>query len=167
MNRKDVRNHNLQKIRSALRSMRQATKPQLAEHTGLSVMTVNTLVKILQERGEVELMEDFLPSASEEGDARPGSIVILPIGCWPLSCASTRRRGKTEWSWGQKIFLGISFSLRRLPAMRCFLCCLHASWLFVPPPRRSRSGLRRERTGRPFFPWACGGSIWAPAGEGL
>lgn len=50
MNRKDVRNHNMQKIRSALRSMRQATKPQLAEHTGLSVMTVNTLVKILQER---------------------------------------------------------------------------------------------------------------------
>lgn len=67
MNRKDVRNHNLKKIRSALRSMRQATKPQLAEHTGLSVMTVNTLVKILQEHGEVELMEDFLPSASEEG----------------------------------------------------------------------------------------------------
>lgn len=50
MNRKDVRNHNLQKIRSAMQSMRQATKPQLAEHTGLSVMTVNTLVKILQER---------------------------------------------------------------------------------------------------------------------
>lgn len=67
MNRKDVRNHNLQKIRSALRSLRQATKPQLAEHTGLSVMTVNTLVKILQERGEAELLEDFLPSASEEG----------------------------------------------------------------------------------------------------
>lgn len=67
MNRKDVRNHNLQKIRSALRSLRQATKPQLSEHTGLSVMTVNTLVKILQERGEVELMADFLPSASEEG----------------------------------------------------------------------------------------------------
>lgn len=67
MNRKDVRNHNLQKIRSALRSMRQATKPQLAEHTGLSVMTVNTLVKILQERGEAELLEDFLPAASEEG----------------------------------------------------------------------------------------------------
>ena len=67
MNRKDVRNHNLQKIRGALWSMRQATKPQLSEHTGLSVMTVNTLVKILQEHGEVELMEDFLPSASEEG----------------------------------------------------------------------------------------------------
>lgn len=67
MNRKDVRNHNLQKIRSALRSLRQATKPQLAEHTGLSVMTVNTLVKILQKRGEAELLEDFLPSASEEG----------------------------------------------------------------------------------------------------
>ena len=67
MNRKDVRNHNLQTIRSALRSLRQATKPQLAEHTGLSVMTVNTLVKILHERGEAELLEDFLPSGSEEG----------------------------------------------------------------------------------------------------
>ncbi len=67
MNRKDVRNHNLQKIRSALRSLRQATKPQLAEHTGLSVMTVNTLVKILHEKGEAELLEEFLPSGSEEG----------------------------------------------------------------------------------------------------
>ena len=62
-----MRNHNLQKIRSAMRSLRQATKPQLAEYTGLSVMTVNTLVKILQEQGEVELMADFLPSVSEEG----------------------------------------------------------------------------------------------------
>lgn len=67
MNRKDVRNHNLQKIRSALRSLRQATKPQLAEYTGLSVMTVNTLVKILQEQGKIELLEEYLPSFSEEG----------------------------------------------------------------------------------------------------
>lgn len=67
MNKKDLRKHNLQKVRQALRSFRQATKPQLAERTGLSVMTVNTLVKILEERGEVELMADFLPSSSEEG----------------------------------------------------------------------------------------------------
>ncbi|SHK80088.1 ROK family protein [Selenomonas ruminantium] len=67
MNKKDVRKHNLQKVRQALRSLRQATKPQLAESTGLSVMTVNTLVKILQEQGEVELLEAFLPSASEDG----------------------------------------------------------------------------------------------------
>lgn len=67
MNRKDLRNHNLKKLCSALRALKKATKPQLAEYTGLSVMTVNTLVKILQERGEVELLDDFLPSASEEG----------------------------------------------------------------------------------------------------
>ena len=67
MDKKDLRNHNLQKVRQALRSLRQATKPQLAESTGLSVMTINTLVKILQEQGEVELMEDVLHSASEEG----------------------------------------------------------------------------------------------------
>lgn len=67
MNKKDLRRHNLQKVRQALRSLKKATKPQLAESTGLSVMTVNTLVKILQERGELELMEDFLPSASEDG----------------------------------------------------------------------------------------------------
>lgn len=73
MNRKDVRNHNLQKIRSAMCSLRQATKPQLAEHTGLSVMTVNTLVKILQEQGEVEILEEFLSSSSEEG-GRPARL---------------------------------------------------------------------------------------------
>lgn len=67
MNRKDLRNHNLQKLCTALRSLKKATKPQLAEYTGLSVMTVNTLVKILQERGEIELLDDFVPSASEEG----------------------------------------------------------------------------------------------------
>ncbi|TYZ29421.1 ROK family transcriptional regulator [Selenomonas caprae] len=67
MDKKDLRKHNLQKVRQALRALKQATKPQLAERTGLSAMTVNTLVKLLQEGGEVELLEDFRPSASEEG----------------------------------------------------------------------------------------------------
>lgn len=110
MNRKDVRNHNLQKIRSALRSMRQATKPQLAEHTGLSVMTVNTLVKILQEHGEVALMEDFLPSASEEGGRPARQYQYLAdrlqalILCFYEEAGEIRMESRVENLFGDVIF---------------------------------------------------------------
>ena len=53
MDKKDLRKHNLQKVRQALRALKQATKPQLAERTGLSAMTVNTLVKLLQRESEL------------------------------------------------------------------------------------------------------------------
>jgi Transcriptional regulator/sugar kinase len=48
-----IKNINLNKIRSALRNAGTATKPQLAEATGLSVVTVNSLVNTLIDTGEI------------------------------------------------------------------------------------------------------------------
>ncbi|MBR5470931.1 MAG: ROK family transcriptional regulator [Oscillibacter sp.] len=48
-----IKQANLKRIRSALLQQQSATKPQLAEHTGLSVITVNTLIRSLLESGEV------------------------------------------------------------------------------------------------------------------
>lgn len=67
MDRKDLRAYNLQKLRDALRMAGQATQPQLAEMTGLSVMTVNALLRILRENHEAEMLEELLPSLSESG----------------------------------------------------------------------------------------------------
>lgn len=51
-----IRQTNLQYLRAALLDLKSATKPQLAERTNLSVITVNALVRDLQDAGEV--MED-------------------------------------------------------------------------------------------------------------
>lgn len=48
-----IKNININKVRSALKASVTATKPQLAEITGLSVVTVNSLVNTLLEAGEV------------------------------------------------------------------------------------------------------------------
>ncbi|WP_019554786.1 ROK family protein [Propionispira raffinosivorans] len=48
-----MREMNLNVLRSTIQSCKQASKPQLAELTGLSVVTINTLIKILLENGEV------------------------------------------------------------------------------------------------------------------
>ena len=56
MDRNDLRSRNLELLRSALRSLRVVTKPQAAEVTGLSVVTVNTLMQELMEAGEAKLM---------------------------------------------------------------------------------------------------------------
>lgn len=48
-----IKNINLNKIRNALKMMGTATKPKLAEITGLSVVTVNSLMNTLIETGEV------------------------------------------------------------------------------------------------------------------
>lgn len=55
MDRNDLRCRNLELLRSALQLRRVVTKPQAAEATGLSVVTVNTLMQELLERGEVQL----------------------------------------------------------------------------------------------------------------
>lgn len=56
-----VKEINLNKLRNAFKLKKTASKPQLAELTGLSVVTINSLVKILVENGEV--IEDvILPS---------------------------------------------------------------------------------------------------------
>lgn len=48
-----IKETNLNKVRSALKEIYTATKPQLAEHTGLSVVTINSLVSTLLDTGEV------------------------------------------------------------------------------------------------------------------
>jgi hypothetical protein len=50
-----IKQSNLNKVRSALKEAGTATKPQLAELTGLSVVTINSLVSTLLDSGE------FLP----------------------------------------------------------------------------------------------------------
>lgn len=47
LDKKDLRNKNLELLRSSLKRVQQATKPQLAEYTGLSVVTVNSLLQEL------------------------------------------------------------------------------------------------------------------------
>jgi predicted NBD/HSP70 family sugar kinase len=58
-----IKDINLNKIRSALREAGTATKPRLAEITGLSVVTVNSLVNTLTETGEI-LPDEILNSES-------------------------------------------------------------------------------------------------------
>ncbi len=48
-----IKDMNLNKIRNALKELGKATKPQLAERTGLSVVTVNSLVNTLIDQGEI------------------------------------------------------------------------------------------------------------------
>ncbi len=48
-----IKDENLKVLRSVLRKEREATKPQLAEKTGLSVVTIQSLIKTLVENGEV------------------------------------------------------------------------------------------------------------------
>ena len=54
MDKKDLRQRNLELLRKALKKLRQASKPRLAEETGLSVVTVNALMQTLLERKEAE-----------------------------------------------------------------------------------------------------------------
>lgn len=48
-----IKDMNLNKLRNALKEIGKATKPQLAEKTGLSVVTVNSLVNTLIDQGEI------------------------------------------------------------------------------------------------------------------
>lgn len=56
-----IKDINLNKVRSALKALGTATKPQLAEVTGLSVVTVNSLVNTLIDIGEI-LPDEILNS---------------------------------------------------------------------------------------------------------
>lgn len=53
---------NLNKLRNAFKLKKIASKPQLAELTGLSVVTINSLVNILVENGEV--LEDVIMASN-------------------------------------------------------------------------------------------------------
>lgn len=52
MDKKDLRYRNLELLRKTLKQMRCATKPQLADISGLSVVTVHTLLQKLLQSGE-------------------------------------------------------------------------------------------------------------------
>lgn len=67
-NGKLIKDINLNKIRKALKAVGTATKPKLAEYTGLSVVTVNSLVNLLMEMGEI------LPDATLDSEGgRPAA----------------------------------------------------------------------------------------------
>ena len=53
-NTMQVRQHNKTVIRQAMLCLRQATRPQLAQKTGLSQVTVSAVLAELMEKGEVE-----------------------------------------------------------------------------------------------------------------
>lgn len=53
-NTMQVRQHNKTVIRQAMLCLRQATRPQLAQKTGLSQVTVSSVLAELMEKGEVE-----------------------------------------------------------------------------------------------------------------
>ncbi|MBQ7498238.1 MAG: ROK family protein [Selenomonas sp.] len=57
MDKRDMRRANLDMLRRVLMDLGQATKPQLAEASGFSVVTVNALLKTLVEAGEAEAVE--------------------------------------------------------------------------------------------------------------
>ena len=63
MDKKDIRRANMQILQQALMDLGQATKPQLAEASGFSVVTVNALLKELVEAGVAETVE-----AARSGD---------------------------------------------------------------------------------------------------
>lgn len=60
---------NLNVLRQAMKARRKLSKPQLAELTGLSVVTVNALVKILLARGEITKDETFPSSGGRPATA--------------------------------------------------------------------------------------------------
>ncbi len=64
MDKKDIRRANLQILRQALMDLGQATKPQLAEAAGFSVVTVNALIKDLVDGGEAEAVKVVAPGES-------------------------------------------------------------------------------------------------------
>lgn len=68
MDKKDIRRANLQILQRALMDLGQATKPQLAEATGFSVVTVNALLKELVEAGAAEAVAAAAPG---EAGGRP------------------------------------------------------------------------------------------------
>lgn len=53
---------NLNLLRKVMKRRKKASKPQLAELTGLSVVTVQSLVKVLLERGEI-FEDEIIPSS--------------------------------------------------------------------------------------------------------
>ena len=58
MDKSGLRQQNISLLRRTLKELRLATKPQLAEASGLSVVTVNSLLKELVERDEAQALTE-------------------------------------------------------------------------------------------------------------
>ena len=67
-----IKEMHLAEVRNALKNLRSATKPQLAEKTGLSVVTINSLIKTLLEENEV--IEE---KETQTNGGRPAAIYSL------------------------------------------------------------------------------------------
>ena len=62
MDKKDMREKNQEIILSALKRLKESSKPNLAKETGISVVTVTTHLDALIKKGEVELIEEEVRS---------------------------------------------------------------------------------------------------------
>lgn len=69
MDRKDLRSGNLLLLKNLLKERGRSTKPQLAAASGLSVVTVNSIMKTLVENGEVEEL-----AAAPSTGGRPAAV---------------------------------------------------------------------------------------------
>lgn len=68
MNKNELRLENLRLLRRGLLDLRQATKPQLAQKLGLSVVTVNALLQDLLEWGEAEKVREAVSSGGRPAE---------------------------------------------------------------------------------------------------
>ena len=90
-----VRQHNKTVIRQAMLCLRQATRPQLAQKTGLSQVTVSAVLAELMEKGEVESCGSV---PSEEGAPLPAT-ATGESGITPECCIPIRWKGERWSSW--------------------------------------------------------------------
>lgn len=86
-----IKEQHLKDVRQALISMKSATKPQLAGRTGLSVVTINSLVKILLENGEIMEEEQTIANGG-----RPAAVYSLNRNYKLALVFGTREQGGTD-----------------------------------------------------------------------
>ena len=60
MDKQDLRQKNLELVRETLKDLKEASKPELAEASGLSVVTVNAIMEKLLEKGDAKAIEETI-----------------------------------------------------------------------------------------------------------
>ncbi len=86
-----IRAENMTRLRRTLRALGSATKPALAQKTGLSVVTVGTLMNAMVESGEAELTRD-----NEMNGGRPAAIYRYNADHLRTLSAAVRHEGGRE-----------------------------------------------------------------------
>lgn len=94
-NTMQVRQHNKTVIRQAMLCLRQATRPQLAQKTGLSQVTVSAVLAELMEKGEVE----SCGSVPSEGGRPSACYRYRGEHITPECCIPIRWKGERWSSW--------------------------------------------------------------------